>query len=159
MLYLKYSIGMPPDNKCGRPPMQPFQPFIMNFNKKKNQERLSAQRRLRNLLNILVSIDITPRLISPIMYLVGDSWGCRGYFGAPCRVLGAPWFSQEPCSHSIWMSQSTWADVSSPFTLITAAPLLPSRAVLSVSRNVSFDKREGGTGQEGAYYADLGDQA
>lgn len=64
---------MPPDNKCGRPPMQPFQPFIMNFNKKKNQERLSAQRRLRNLLNILVSIDITPRLISPIMYLVGDS--------------------------------------------------------------------------------------
>lgn len=88
---------------------------------------------LRNLMNILVSIDIAPRLISPIIYLVGDSWGCRGYFGAPCRVLGAPWFSQEPCSHSIWMSQSTRADVSSRFALITAAPLLPSRAVICLA--------------------------
>lgn len=49
MLYLKYSIGMPPDNKCGRPPIQPFQPFIMNFNRKKNRERLSAQRRFAKL--------------------------------------------------------------------------------------------------------------
>lgn len=43
---------------------------------------------LRNLMNILVSIDIAPRLISPIIYLVGDSWGCRGYFGA---LVSSPW--------------------------------------------------------------------
>lgn len=105
------------------------------------------------------SLSISHRVLSlPSCIWLEIHEGAEDISEPSCRVLGAPWFSQEPCSHSIWMSQSTWADVSSPFTLITAAPLLPSRAVLSVSRNVSFDKREGGTGQEGAYYADLGDQ-